>query len=232
MIQHHPDDNLLVEYANGTLDTAQAIAVKAHLHFCTKCQQNVKRIEQIGGAMLDILEPEALGTDSFDKLMDSLDKLALESPKGNIVETPQSPKLGKEAEDLAKQYGPLPKIVSKMINNQSLKWKYVNSSLQTRHLVAGQTTHQVSLQKINAGGIAPEHDHRGTEMTVVLKGSFSDKQGIYQEGDFIIKGPGDIHQPISARNEDCLCLSVESAPVKLTGFFGRIINPFIKHHAA
>ena len=87
-------------------------------------------------------------------------------------------------------------------------------------------------KKISAGGVAPEHDHSGTEMTVVLKGSFSDKEGIYQEGDFILKEPGQIHQPISARNEDCLCLSVESAPVKLTGFFGRMVNPFIKHNAA
>jgi putative transcriptional regulator len=42
MIQHHPTDNLLVEFAAGTLDKAQALAINGHLHFCTKCQQNIK----------------------------------------------------------------------------------------------------------------------------------------------------------------------------------------------
>ncbi len=133
---------------------------------------------------------------------------------------------------IARDFGRLPNVVAKMMSQKALKWRYINSSLQTSHLIAGQNVHQVSLQKISAGGVAPEHDHSGTEMTVVLKGSFSDKEGIYQEGDFILKEPGQIHQPISARNEDCLCLSVESAPVKLTGFFGRMVNPFIKHNAA
>ncbi len=232
MIQHHPDDNLLVEFANGTLDTAQAIAVNTHLHFCTKCQQNVQRIEQIGGVMLATLEPQPLAEDSFDKLMDSLEALPATTAKKALSPKPQRSENSKEAEELSKQYGPLPTVVTKMINNRSLKWRHVNSSLETRPLVAGQQIHQVSLQKINAGGIVPEHDHRGTEMTVILKGSFSDKQGIYQEGDFVVKQPGDIHQPISASNIDCLCLSVESAPVKLTGFWGRILNPFIKHYAA
>lgn len=232
MIQHHPDDNLLLEFANGTLDTAQAIAIKTHLHFCTKCQQNVQRLEQTGGAMLSMMKPETLAKDGFDKLMSSLDELAPEATEATTVEQSFTPKLSKEVDELSQHYGPLPNVVIKMIDNQSLKWKHVNSSLQTRHLVAGQTIHQVSLQRINAGGIAPKHDHRGTEMTVVLKGSFSDEQGIYQKGDFIVKEPGDVHQPISAKNEDCLCLSVESAPVKLTGFFGRLINPFIKHYAA
>lgn len=233
MIQHHPTDNLLVEFAAGTLDTAQAVAVNAHLHFCTKCQQNIKKMEQTGGAMLDSLNPEALAEDSFDKLLSAIESVCSDdnSAEANAINSKVDSR-STEAIKIARDYGRLPNVVAKMMSQKALKWRYVNSSLQTSHLVAGQNVHQVSLQKIRAGGVAPEHDHSGTEMTVVLKGSFSDKEGIYQEGDFILKEPGQIHQPISARNEDCLCLSVESAPVKLTGFFGRMVNPFIKHNAA
>ena len=88
------------------------------------------------------------------------------------------------------------------------------------------------MQRICAGGTTPEHDHRGTEMTVVLEGSFSDEKGIYREGDFLLKEPGDVHQPVSARNQDCLCLSVQEAPVKLTGLWGKVLNPFIRLHPA
>jgi putative transcriptional regulator len=237
MIQHHPSDNILVEFAAGTLDTAQAVAVNAHLHFCTKCQQNIKKMEQTGGAMLDSLDPEALADNSFDKLLSAIDVIAANNISRNlntngIFVNSKSDLRSEEALKVAHDYGRLPNVVAKMMSQKTLKWRYVNSSLQTSLLVAGQNVHQVSLQKISAGGVAPEHDHSGTEMTVVLKGSFSDKDGIYQEGDFILKEPGQIHQPISARNEDCLCLSIESAPVKLTGFFGRMVNPFIKHNAA
>ena len=237
MIQHHPTDNILVEFAAGTLDTAQAVAVNAHMHFCTKCQQNIKKMEQTGGAMLDSLDPEALAENSFDKLLSAIEVMAAESISTNhgTDDTLINNKIdlrSDEAVKIARDYGRLPNVVAKMMSQKALKWRYINSSLKTSHLIAGQNVHQVSLQKISAGGVAPEHDHSGTEMTVVLKGSFSDKEGIYQEGDFILKEPGQIHQPISARNEDCLCLSVESAPVKLTGFFGRMVNPFIKHNAA
>lgn len=236
MIQHHPTDNLLVEFAAGTLDTAQAVAVNAHMHFCTKCQQNIHKMEQTGGAMLNSLEPQAVSEESFDRLIGAIDDLSIDATDTNQVpvdiETSSTLIRCNEADRIAGEYGQLPNVVAKMMSNQTLKWRYVNSSLKTSHLVVGQNIHQVSLQKISAGGVAPEHDHSGIEMTVVLKGSFSDKEGIYQEGDFILKQPGDVHQPISARNEDCLCLSVESAPVKLTGFFGRMVNPFIKHCAA
>jgi putative transcriptional regulator len=227
MIQHHPTDNILVEFAAGTLDTAQAVAVNAHMHFCTKCQQNIKKMEQTGGAMLDSLDPEALAENSFDKLLSAIEVMAAKSISTNhgTDDTLINNKIdlrSEEAVKIARDYGRLPNVVAKMMSQKALKWRYINSSLQTSHLIAGQNVHQVSLQKISAGGVAP----------VVLKGSFSDKEGIYQEGDFILKEPGQIHQPISARNEDCLCLSVESAPVKLTGFFGRMVNPFIKHNAA
>jgi len=221
---HHPNENILVEFSAGTLPLAQAVAVKAHLHFCSECQQSVQKMEAYGGSMLEKLEPQPTMVGGFDKLMGAIDggmPAKVESVRAdNTISEPSGDNTG------------LPTLIQKMIENKPLKWKKVNRSLKTAPLTIGQKQFQVSLQKIEAGNTVPKHDHRGTEMTVVLEGSFSDKQGIYQEGDFLIKEPGDVHQPISARNQHCLCLSVEEAPVKLTGLWGRLINPFIKLHAA
>ena len=90
----------------------------------------------------------------------------------------------------------------------------------------GEKDYEVALHRIDAGGKAPEHDHRGREITVVLTGSFSDEDGVYQPGDFLVREPGDTHRPFAARNEDCICLSVLEAPIKLTGI-KRILNPFL-----
>ncbi|NIQ14264.1 MAG: transcriptional regulator, partial [Candidatus Dadabacteria bacterium] len=80
-------------------------------------------------------------------------------------------------------------------------------SLQVARLQTGQDQFEVSLHNIRAGGKIAEHGHKGTEITVVLKGSFSDANGIYQQGDFLLKEPGDVHQPIASQDSDCLCLT-------------------------
>jgi len=59
-----------------------------------------------------------------------------------------------------------------------------------------------------------------------LTGSFSDEEGVYHPGDFLVKEPGNIHRPFAARNQECICLSVLEAPIRLTGM-KRVLNPFL-----
>ena len=152
MIQHHPTDNILVEFAAGTLDTAQAVAVNAHLHFCTKCQQNIKKMEQTGGAMLDNLVPEALAENSYDELLSAIEIMAAKNISTNhgtddTLINNKTDLRSEEAVKIARDFGRLPNVVAKMLSQKALKWRYINSSLQTSHLIAGQNVHQVSLQK-------------------------------------------------------------------------------------
>jgi putative transcriptional regulator len=229
--QHHPDKNLLIEFATGAIDHAQAIAVSTHIHYCARCRNDIKELEHIGGAMLLLAQDNAstphltdVQTDAqaFERLMKRIDEEA--SPQyaktKAVASAPISP-----------QYASLPKPIRKMLADTPIKWKRVTANLRSASLVAGQNKYAVSLQKIQAGGRVPEHDHRGSEITVVLKGSFSDEDSVYHEGDFLLKNIGDKHQPMAASNEDCLCLSVEQAPVKLTSLFGRLANPFIRINA-
>ena len=79
---------------------------------------------------------------------------------------------------------------------------------------------------IKGGGRAPEHNHRGDEITLALTGSFSDEDGIYHPGDFIVRKAGEIHRPFAAQHRECICLSVLEAPIQLTGV-KRIFSPFL-----
>ena len=74
------------------------------------------------------------------------------------------------------------------------------------------------------------HGHAGSEITVVLQGSFSDQDGRYAQGDFLVRGPGDEHRPVAAADSDCLCLAVLDAPIRLGGLLGRLANPFLRIH--
>jgi RNA polymerase sigma-70 factor, ECF subfamily len=69
----------------------------------------------------------------------------------------------------------------------------------------------------------PVHTHRGNEYTLVMAGSFSDASG-----DFILADTHVTHQPRAWEREDCICFAVMDAPLKMTGFFGRLLNPFLR----
>ena len=84
MIKHHPNTNILFEYAAGSLGLAQSIAVAAHLHFCPHCRQQVEAFEELGAAvMLNADDPE-VSDELFDSIMqkvESEDSMLAAAPK-------------------------------------------------------------------------------------------------------------------------------------------------------
>jgi putative transcriptional regulator len=74
----------------------------------------------------------------------------------------------------------------------------------------------------------PTHTHDGSELTLVLAGGFSDESGHFVRGDVAEADPSINHQPVADPGEDCLCLAVTDAPIRLTGPFGRLLNPFLR----
>lgn len=225
MIKYHPNINTLAEYAAGSLDTAASIAVSAHLHFCHQCKKQVQNLQQIGGTILDQSLTADVGSSVLDSLMKKIDEME-SSPQPSSASIQDEPPLDSGLAGL-------PPVVTKLIGNRNqLQWKKLTSSLQIAPLKTGQSQAEVSLHKIAAGGKVMEHDHRGQEYTLVLKGSFSDEKGVYQPGDFLLKQPGEVHKPYAAANRDCICLTVVEAPVRFTGFWGKLLNPFLRLNPA
>ena len=76
--------------------------------------------------------------------------------------------------------------------------------------------------------LAVEHTHTGTELTCVLKGSFSHQGGRFGPGDFDY-GDDDIdHRPIVGDEGPCLCLVAMTGDLRMNGFLGRLIGPFVR----
>jgi putative transcriptional regulator len=125
--------------------------------------------------------------------------------------------------------GGVPRPLRKLIPGgmAALRWSRVTPSLQSVILRAGDVRHQVSLIRMRAGGRIPEHGHGGSELTVVLQGGFSDHTGSYRVGDFVALGAEHVHRPIAHQNEDCICLAAQDAPLQFTGFWSRLLNPFL-----
>jgi putative transcriptional regulator len=206
---------MLVEFSAGTLDTATSICVASHLHFCKCCRDEVARLDEVGSQLMAISSPETIDDALFDKIMAKID-----DPQSAVDATPTM-KTGVSG---------FPVHVNKLLHSSAKTpvWKRLSKSMQEAKLFTGQDKFEVALHKICAGGVTPKHDHRGLEYTVVLKGSFSDEKSVYTEGDFIVRKPGDVHQPMGAKNGECICLSAQEAPIKLTSLLGYFLNPWLR----
>jgi putative transcriptional regulator len=211
-IKHHPDPAMLVEFSAGNLGTAESICISAHLHFCEKCRNELLRLDQIGSQLLSESEPEAVEEGLFDAVMAEIDRSPESAESGGSVEN---------------HY---PFSVNKLINQSedSLDWKRMSGSVDVAQLKTGQSDYEVALHKICAGGKTPRHSHGGKEFTVVLQGSFSDENAVYTEGDFLLREPGDEHQPMGAQNGECICLSALAAPIKLSNPLGFLMKPWLR----
>lgn len=219
MVKHHPSDNMLVEFSAGTLDWALSIVVSAHLQFCPRCKKQIAECNSVGGSMLESSKHAEVSSESFEKLMARIKA----TPD---VEKQRSGDYGRGAS--RSEISGLPRVVQKLLpKDKALKWRHVSPSLKEAVLEAGQSDYEICFHKIKKGGRVAEHGHRGMEATLVLEGSFSDAEGNYAQGDFILKEPGEVHRPMAAQDQDCLCLSVAAAPVKVTGFMGKLVNPFL-----
>ena len=211
MIKHHPDDNLLVEFSAGSLAFAQSIAVSSHLHFCNHCRRRTERLNSIGADLMTDCESVAVSQDLLDSVLNKLDQ----------------PVKAETAAATAAQ-SKMPKVIDRLLLKQGkARWQFLSPSLDMARLKTGQKEFEVALHRIKAGGSVAKHDHRGTEITLVLDGSFSDESGIYHEGDFLIREAGQVHRPLASRDGPCVCLSVVAAPVRMTGKLTRLLNPFL-----
>ena len=215
MINRHPESDLLVEYASGSLSVAPCISVTTHLQYCKQCRDSVESLGEIGGELLMTSEAVPVSEDLLDSIMQDLDSLGEEKPPVSAL---------RQCSDVITKE--LPEFVQGLLPGGRLNWRRLSPSLKVAPVSVGEEQYELALHRIDAGGKAPEHDHLGKEITVVLTGSFSDEDGVYQPGDFLVRQQGDTHRPFAARNQACICLSVLEAPIRLTGI-KRVLNPFL-----
>ncbi|WP_226702893.1 ChrR family anti-sigma-E factor [Microbulbifer elongatus] len=234
MIHHHPDNNMLLEYASGSLNWAHSLVVAAHVQLCPKCASQLQMLNGIGGSLLAASQPVMSGgpqqADAFDKLMQRIDEDEAAPLEEEAAAAESARTLARASYKTPKDpmFSSVPPVVKKVLEgNPLLKWRRLSKGLKEARLKTDQRQHEVAFHRISPGSKVAEHDHRGKEITMVLYGSFSDADGVYTPGDFLVREPGEVHRPTATQDQECLCLSVVEAPVALTGFMGKLVNPFL-----
>ncbi|MEK9661193.1 MAG: ChrR family anti-sigma-E factor [Alphaproteobacteria bacterium] len=217
-VTHHPAEALLLDYASGALPEPMALLVATHAALCPACRADIARFERAAGALIDAAAPDAddmLPAELKEAIMARLDEPEPELP----ANAPANPETAFLPEPLRGYAG---KAVARG------DWKRWGRGVRQIRLLEGRGDATVRLARIRGGARMPEHTHSGDEATLVLAGGYSDVSGHYLRGDVSEQGVEDVHQPVADAGGDCICLIVSTAPLRLKGLAGAVINPFIR----
>ncbi len=210
-MNYHPDIDLLLKYSSGQLEPALSVAIGVHLQACEACREQIAQLEDVGGATLEQANEESVSDEMLAMLMQEVDSLPIEQEV-----TPY------EACAVAEMDRPFVQRLSER-NYDDLKWEKVTKNISKATVAMNDPRFQVELLKFAPRAKIPKHTHSGKEFTLVLEGDFSDKEGTYRTGEFIVNDSSVEHQPL-AGDEGCVCLAITDAPLKFTGTFGPLIN--------
>lgn len=211
-ILHHLTDDMLMAYAAGSLPEAFSLVVATHVSLCDECRAALAAFESVGGSLLEECGEMALAPD------------ALEATLARIAGTAPAP----AARAAARRDGIFPEPLRDYVGGdlEAVRWRPAGIGVRQAILpvAAGAS---VRLLHIRAGQGVPDHGHRGTEMTLVLKGAFRDGSHRFGRGDIEIVGAGIEHQPVAEEGEDCICLAATDAPLRFNSMLPRIAQPFL-----
>jgi putative transcriptional regulator len=199
---------LLLQYAAGSLDLAQRLVVATHLSISPQARHVVRRYEELGAALLtECCDPVEMSARSLDRVLNMLENRPAPQPKPQ----PQVRMLG----DI-----PLPECLYNALREHALeqmRWQRLCKGIQSCELPVGSRRSHATFVRFDPGAFAPPR-RRVTEVTLVIKGSFSNETGTYQYGDLVItesEEPG--YEAHACQEEGCVNLTASSAPMRLSG---------------
>ncbi|MBM3599536.1 MAG: anti-sigma factor [Alphaproteobacteria bacterium] len=216
----HPSELMLLDYAAGSLHEAAALLVATHISLCPACRAEVGRLESVGGALLDAIEPVA-DPAGLEAVLSRLDEIPAEFAPGRADDEP--------FDDETRRV--MPAALRRRIgaNLDRINWKTLGRVSQVDVPVAVERPGvSARLLRLKAWQKVPHHTHGGTELTLVLTGGFSDQTGHYLRGDVAVADRGITHAPVTDADGDCICLAVVDGSIKLTGPIGRVVGLFLR----
>lgn len=220
-VRHHPENDLLLSYAAGSLAESWSLAIAAHLEHCPACRRDLGLAENVGGALLQGIAAENMAPNALEHILAEIDGTEQEAltvtaaPTGHPSDLP----------------GPvLPKPLRNYIGGDidEVQWQRLGSDASQYLIKTSDNEAQARLLRINAGKPVPSHGHGGRELTLVLCGRFQDEFSDFGPGDLEDVDEETIHKPVAGADEDCICLAVTDAPLKFKELLPRILQPILK----
>lgn len=213
-----PDLSTIISYSSGALSSSFALIVSSHIEKCDHCSKNIVHCNEMGGSFLELAENESLGTDSYAIFLDKLEKSKntenADSRAGSFDNNSEVPV------SLQRHIGR---------DLDSLKWSFLAPGIKKSTVkLDGPENKHLTFLKIKSKKKIPEHSHTGSELTLVLKGSFDDENGRYVAGDIADHDHTSHHEPVVTSKEDCICVIATDGPLIFNSLIANIFQSIVR----
>jgi putative transcriptional regulator len=197
---HHPSDQSIFSYANGSLGRTLALVMGAHVESCAQCRQALDLAETLGGVFLDSEQPVELPANVFSNVLERL-----EIPQAQSRTAPRAlPSFSLRHQDAGPRRWLMPGIWIRPILKDGDDRAYLLGAAPGKALL--------------------RHGHKGMEMTQVLEGEFFDGGTRYGPGDFLEADDEVEHTLRVGANAMCVCvIASQGVPKGLPGLLMRLI---------
>jgi len=216
-IKHHLTDDILMAYSAGALPEAFDLLVATHISLCDECRARMHEFDAVGGALLADTETADLNPDSFAATMAKI------ASQDSAEPAPRA----KPAAPVQSYVFPSPLRQYVGGDLDAVRWRKLGGGVSQAILdTTGEAS--VRLLKIPGGVAVPDHGHKGTELTLVLQGAFSDETDRFGPGDVESADEDLNHQPIAEPGMDCICLAATDASLRFNSMIPRLLQPFFR----
>jgi putative transcriptional regulator len=217
----HPSLQLLTDFSQGNLSVGMSVALSAHIELCEICREKSNDLEsEAAESWMQI--SEKLKTPDFTNMISAIIEQSQVTTPAPITK-PEDNSVNEM--HMLNHSVALPQILAKAAS-QGLVWKKLAGGINQAQVVLDNKT-QCEFIYMTPGSQVPVHRHQGSEITLVLDGSFSDELGHYKASDFMVRTKDNLHRPTS--EEGCLCFAVLDSPLTFTKGLARLMNPLIQY---
>lgn len=205
-INHHPAPESLLSCSAGSMPEAFAAVMASHIAVCATCRHELAIMELIGTKLFDEIPPAAMSRTIPEDLPPAHQTVARHRhPSGGEIPRPLGERIGKSLD--------------------TLEWQVIGPGVWQYLIPLSHGPGSLRLLKVAPGQSLPEHGHFGSELTLVLRGSFDDNTGHYTVGDVSDVDENVEHTPVADCEHGCICLIATEGKLRFKGRLARLIQP-------
>jgi len=221
---HHAPDHALLEYVTGQSEEALALGVACHVALCELCRADARRLEAVGGALLDAEPPRGLAAGALESVLGRLDDATEEAPPAPLARAASGSGSGSGSSDVWTALG-LPDILVARLPPGPARWRYIAPGVRGVNVaLRHQVKASARLVRLKPGLVIPTHDHGAPELTLVFTGALTDAEGRFERGDLSCRQPGDTHLQRVDPEGDCIALVINGDRLIPRTWAGRFIR--------
>lgn len=213
---------MAIECAAGTLSYEKTLLIKACASMCDETRNAINLCEDLGGRLIEKeCDPCDMSEGSLDSVMARLEQAPAKQECCNHHGHCQ-----KDAFDGMD----VPDVILEYINgmHRKVRWHNLRQGIRTYHLNTPSKHMQMYIVDMKPGTAIPEHNHKGKEYTLVVRGAFRDGENVYQRGSFVVQDQTDTHQPEACKTQGCVCVVLLDEAMRFTHWPFRALNIFLR----